>query len=168
MGKMRVWRRGYTRIVTGRAAPDKRRQILPKLPQSARLTHRCLLAPRHSLPGATLRQQTPDLPRQLPTTRHLGTSTWMRTPVAAGSVCSCLPQRRQPLCSVASAQYRHSRSQPENLGAKITQNGQLLAIWIRPATEWAIADRTSHPDRRAAGAGLLSSASSILTDLDEI
>ena len=29
---------------------------------------------------------------------------------------------------------------PENLGAKIAQNGQFPAVWIRPATEWATAD----------------------------
>ena len=34
------------------------------------------------------------------------------------------------------------------LGASPTQNGQFSAAWIRPATEWATADRSSRPDGR--------------------
>ena len=34
------------------------------------------------------------------------------------------------------------------LSQKITQNGQFLAVWIRLATEWATADRSSCPEWR--------------------
>ena len=52
---------------------------------------------------------------------------------------------------------------------KSLKSGQFKAVWIRPATEWATADRSSRvPEGWVAGATLPSPASSILIESDAI